>query len=822
MADHNFTLEEILNEYSADGKRSGIRHTSDKPLSHGTLETEKLVSAATSRRPLMQEQAGYDQIVPELPQEDAEQLVDIKSTISHIKADKAAQAARDADAAPVLRERFPTQHLRRDVSFVRAANQARYTPSYPENGSDSYDGAVKLVESEAPQQEQRHRPNVRQMQDSTRAREKNQKRRRRTPEGAYLKESVTGEFQCAEPVHTTEEPPHSRRHWDEEKDYYYQEKQQTGSFHPIRQRVRSHAFGEDAEKRQPDQLDLVKKTLENLRNVVFFRFVAMLVLTVAGAVLACSEVLGGGALTQLITLRGYSIVQLALGLLGLGIMFPTVKNGMWNLLRFHADSDSMAVLPLLPALLGAVCAVIAPEVLSLGTVHLYVPCALFALFCNIIGRLLMVRRALRNVNVISRDGQKRVLSYVSQEETAELLTRGVLHDIPILTAVRKADGLCDILRYSYSTDMADSLCRTMTPLCGGVSVVIAVGMTLIRMGTSFGMPWFSFLFSMLALLQTACCCTASALVVNLPLERESKKAAASNSAILGYQSVDDFFDTNALLVEANDLFPKGSVQISGMKVFSGAKMDDVLLDAASLVHHGDSMLQNAFAEMIPDREALCPVDEFVCEDGLGLCGWIANRRVLFGGREMMANHNIEGLPTKTREAELAEGNGDVLYLSVSGVLAAMFSIRITADPKVKRQMQALRQEKVALILRSVDCSVSLRRLSSLFDFPEAYLKIIPASMHHLFQRETGDLECASASMTVGNTGFGAGALLLGARRVRRAAVLGVILLVAAGLLGMSLAMIHIVTSAYEQMTAYFFLIYHVILTLVTSLAVRIR
>ena len=58
MADHKFTLEEILNEYSEDGRRSGIRHTSDKPLSHGTLETEKLVNAATSSRPLRQERVA--------------------------------------------------------------------------------------------------------------------------------------------------------------------------------------------------------------------------------------------------------------------------------------------------------------------------------------------------------------------------------------------------------------------------------------------------------------------------------------------------------------------------------------------------------------------------------------------------------------------------------------------------------------------------------------------------------------------------------------------------------------------------------------------
>ena len=161
MADHKFTLEEILNEYSADGKRSGIRHTSEQPLSRGTLETEKLVNAATSERPLSRERAGYDTVAP--PPENAEELVDIKSTISHIKASKAAQAAQEADAAPVLRERFPTQHLRREnVSFVNAAGAGRYQASYTETGDSGYDGAVKLMEEDtaAPQ---RHRPNVRQI-----------------------------------------------------------------------------------------------------------------------------------------------------------------------------------------------------------------------------------------------------------------------------------------------------------------------------------------------------------------------------------------------------------------------------------------------------------------------------------------------------------------------------------------------------------------------------------------------------------------------------------------------------------------------------------
>ena len=164
----------------------------------------------------------------------------------------------------------------------------------------------------------------------------------------------------------------------------------------------------------------------------------------------------------------------------------------------------------------------------------------------------------------------------------------------------------------------------------------------------------------------------------------------------------------------------------------------------------------------------------------------------------------------------------MLYLSISGVLSAMFCVQITADPVVKKQMQALKQENIALVIRSMDSSVSLRRLSALFQFPEHLMKILPASMHNLFQRETADLGCVSASMVLGDFGFGAARLLVGSRKVRRSAVTGMILQVVASLLGLSLALIHVFTGAYSEINAQFFFLYHLILTAITALAVRIR
>ena len=222
---------------------------------------------------------------------------------------------------------------------------------------------------------------------------------------------------------------------------------------------------EETTQTTPDDMTQVRSTLLKLRNVVLLRCLALLLLTVFGGLLAFGENAAGGILTLVsshLSLRSYAILQLAMGVAGGAIAFPTVRSGLWNLLRLHANSDSMAVLPLLPAIAGAVLAVISPQVLENETIHLFLPCALLALFCNAVGRVLVVRRAMRSCNVMTRLEQKRVLSYISQEETADLLTRGLISDYPVVTSVRKVDSLCDFLRYTYSNDLTDTLCRPMT------------------------------------------------------------------------------------------------------------------------------------------------------------------------------------------------------------------------------------------------------------------------------------------------------------------------------------------------------------------------
>jgi Cu+-exporting ATPase len=295
--------------------------------------------------------------------------------------------------------------------------------------------------------------------------------------------------------------------------------------------------------------------------------------------------------------------------------------------------------------------------------------------------------------------------------------------------------------------------------------------------------------------------------------------------MLGYQSIDDFYDTNSILVDAKRLFPLGSVKLSGIKVFSNTKVDEVLLEAASLTTYAGSIMHQLFTDVIAERQnALYPIENFSYEESMGMCGWINNRRVLFGNREFMISHNIEGIPTKTKEAEYCEDGQEAIYFSILGNLAAMFIVDIRADREVKHWLKKLDRKKICLIIKSVDACLSLKRLSSVFGIPEEMMRIIPKKLHEDFDAETERTVRLSASMACSGKFTTLAQLILGTKVVHSSAICGLIIQTVSILLGFGLSMLLIMSKAfdYDYLSASALVIYNLICAAVTYVTVSLR
>ena len=578
----------------------------------------------------------------------------------------------------------------------------------------------------------------------------------------------------------------------------------------------------------PNQEAEIRVNINLLRNAVFFRTVSLAVLTIIGAFLAIGEssyTLLYPALSQLMTVRGYCFLHLILGLLILFITFPTVINGMRKLFHREADSDTIAAMPLIPCLLTVLATIFVPEPMQHNLVHIFLPVSSFILLMNSIGKLFIIRRATRNFALLTKNFEKYIVTCVQSETAAEELTRGVVQDYPILATIRKTKQMSDFLRHTYASDLADRFSKKLAPIVAGISLLLAAAITGIRIGVletpAENIPFFC---SVLTMLLTAGCSAGIPLTVNLPLDRASKRLCPHGCTLLGYQSVDDFYDVNSILVPAATLFPKQSITISGIKNFSGFQVEEALLDAASMVYAADSILQNAFAALVEEKDGgmLYQVEDCSYEDNLGICGWIRHRRVLLGNREMMIAHHVEGMPTKVRELEMTSGSQDVLYLSVSGVVAGMFVIDITADPMVKRQMQRLKEEQISVIVKSVDSCITLQRLTTLFGVPDSMLKILPSADNDLYEKETAPLQDVSASTIHDGSFFGTARLLLEARSIKRAATTGLLLQVIAVILGLSICIGYILVNGYDNITSQTLLFFQLVMTGLTLLTTRLK
>ena len=284
---------------------------------------------------------------------------------------------------------------------------------------------------------------------------------------------------------------------------------------------------------------------------------------------------------------------------------------------------------------------------------------------------------------------------------------------------------------------------------------------------------------------------------------------ALSSCCLG----EEFAETNSILVDANQLFPQGSVKLAAIKVFSDTRIDEAIVEAASLTTQAGSILKNMFYDIIAGKtELLNPVESYIFEDSMGLCGWINNKRVLLGNRELMVNHSIEGMPPLTKEKEYTENGRTAVYLSISGELSAMFLVEITPTLEIIQALQDLQKNDVYIMIRSVDSVVSINRLSELFEISPEYLKLVPFRVHEQFNEVTSYQVNQRASLACSGKFSAFASLILSCKHMKGTINVGIGIQAVSMLLGIIICLVMVILSSFQELSVSMFLAYNFIFT----------
>ncbi len=564
-----------------------------------------------------------------------------------------------------------------------------------------------------------------------------------------------------------------------------------------KQRERVKAFvAEDEEEEKPqkgsvadfesfDQAEEMSASISGLKQSLVARLCILLVMGIVSAYLTIAVDNGMPLIPILSQSTAHLFVNVMLGLVSCFVSYTVIAVGLKKLFTLKADSDSLAAVTAIFSLVSATAMLANSELVQNRTAHAYVSAAILALIVNTAGKLLIITRTERNFKYISGGYSKYAAMHIDNEDVAAKFTKGALTDFPSLTTARKTEFVRDFINNSYSPDLTDSFSKFYVPIAAAASILVGVLAVFVHPADIVDFEQRAF-YALSCGAGTMCAMSAMGmmLVTNIPLAKASKKYLQASAVMLGYSAVDKFSDTNSLLVDAIDLFPDGMVEIVNLKPAKKASLEEGILYAASLCCQTESILRPAFYKMIKGKtEMLYPVESYIYEDGLGLSGWIENKRVLFGNRTLMESHSVEGLPTPEKEKEYSKGDS-LTYLSIGGNIAMIFVVKLKASVAVSRALADLEKQNITVILRSVDSLLSITRLSEMFEVSPNTFKLLPFRYHADYDSQTSYVAEMSSPMIYSGRFASLAMLLIGAKRLQRSATVGIVIQVLSALIGL--------------------------------------
>lgn len=517
-----------------------------------------------------------------------------------------------------------------------------------------------------------------------------------------------------------------------------------------------------------------------------------------------------------VDMRMFMGVNLGILLLLTLVCNTTIGGGLVSLFTLRPDSDTPIALAVVASVAQGVVLVVNPTAVMGEGVHFYFAVVALGLLFNTIGKLFMIRRIEGNFKILSGSSfEKHAVMTVKNRELARELTRGQNLDEPVVAYSTRAGFLTNFIELSYTEDYGENLSRITTPLFLFFSLLAGGGCYFITRDIFVAL---TALTAMLAV----CAPFTTTIVGNLPLWRMAGKLSRHGSMVAGYTALDHFDDVNGFVMEETELFPKGAIILHGIKAFDQKRVDEAILDAASVICKSGGALRDIFIQMIGGKETLLKeVDTLVYEDGMGLSAWVSGKRVLIGNRELMRHHSVD-VPSRDYEQKFVRDGREILYLSNSGELTAMFILSYTANSDIADELTGLADRGIVLIVNTSDPNITPRKIGEVFHFPGDMVNIIPAKLQEEYQAMSTPRPRAKAEMVYTGSVLSKTYAMKSVLTAKGAIVLGTILQMLGMVLGYALVAFFAFTGAMSALQFTLLLLYQLLWTTLVMLLPNLR
>lgn len=469
---------------------------------------------------------------------------------------------------------------------------------------------------------------------------------------------------------------------------------------------------------------------DNLRKLRF-RSLALLLLTAITMfmVFVQSVVPHSVSVSNGVTPVVFAGLNLLFIIAGSAISGVTILNGLNVLKKFKGNSDTAVAVASISSIIAGVTALFANSEFFNGTYSYYTVIVLLGLLCNSFGKLIMVRRVDKNFRFIVNNKKLKSAKIYTDETIAAKMMSGTVVEKPIIAYQHKTDFLSNFLQLSYAPDPSEEAAGKLAPFTTVCSIVVAVIFGIISKSVVGGIA----AFSLITAISMPIC---SIMAVNVPMKNFCRKLLKKGAMLSGFQGVKQFCDTTAIMVDADELYPEGSVVLNGIKAFNEQRLDSACLAAAAVLKEVKSPLAPVFDRAMQESRSVLPdVESVMYEDQLGLVGWVNGERILVGNRDLMKKYSIE-IPEIDFEDTYRRQHKQITFLALGGLLTAMMVTTYRPNVEIATELQRAEANGISLLVSTSDCNITSEQISEDFGVFYRSVKVLPTGLGNVCKEVT--------------------------------------------------------------------------------------
>lgn len=495
--------------------------------------------------------------------------------------------------------------------------------------------------------------------------------------------------------------------------------------------------------------------------------------------------------------------------------------GLSSLITFKPDGDSPLSVATVFVIAQSVVACIPDFSATAGNLPFYTSALALGYILNLVGKKSMVLRIKSNFRLVATTAVKQSC-FATDDRMCEMLESEDFIGTPYVATSKSVLNLHNYLKNSYCEDPSDNIAKIFAPISLIASVVTFV---------------FTY-FSSKDVVSSLSYATAVALVatpvsailsVNSPLKKASLQFRQKDGLISGYEAVNEFADVDCVAVNAEELFPAGSVELTSLRAIGDISIEDVILMSAALTIGAGGPLADVFDKIIDGRrKMLPPIKDIVYEDGLGLTGNVEGKIVRVGNRKFIDSYGIYGLSDSDIEEKAKRGGFFVIYTAVDDEVCGMFALKYKSiDPDIEDAVYDLVSNGISIAVKTNDPNITPELIEKVYEIPKEYVSVMEAHTAEYYDEITRPSKNGDSIIAYGGNSTVFANLLVACKKLKTKISAAVLIQAIFTILGFGLCMFTAVMGkGFENIGAVNVIVYQIIVAVISvfvpSLIKRIK